>query len=176
MNGVWQIPLTQPFEAIPFYLPPQQLHAPTSDLQVPAWGWGNIGLFFCLSFPESPLNFSLVLSTYSCASRGSHTRSDLTCVALLNELINMCLATLTSSLAIPDAFSLSYRVMNVFYVVKSKGIYCTATSTGPSQNLEQVLQGLEKSYLFPKHLCHQFPREIYCTETFFLQALSLTQS
>lgn len=68
---------------------------------------GNIGLFFCLSFSESLLNFFLIWSTYRWASRGLLTRSDLTYVALFSEFISMCLATLISSLAIRDAFSLS---------------------------------------------------------------------
>lgn len=106
--GVWHILLTYSFEGIPSCVPPHQLHAPTSDpQQVPTLRQGNTALFFCLSFSGSPLNFFLILSTYRWASWGLHTGSDLTYVALFNEFFSTCLVTLISSLAIPEAFSLS---------------------------------------------------------------------
>lgn len=166
-KGVWHIPLTHPLEAVPSYMPPYQLHAPTSDLQqVPRPGWGNIGLFFCPSFSESLLNFFLILSTYRWASRGLHTGSDLTHVAWFSEFISMCLATLISSLAIPDAVSLSLSQLQScgpILCCEEQGylLYDNFYWTQPESGT--LSQGLEQSYLFLKHLCHQFPREIHCT-------------
>lgn len=118
---VWHIPLTHPFEAVPSCVSPYQLHAPTSDpQQVPTPAWGNTGVLFCLSFSEKPLSFFLKLSTSRWASRGLQTGSDLTYVALFNEFINMCLTTLISSLAGPDAFSLSHSQLQSYAPI----LYC----------------------------------------------------
>lgn len=145
--GVWHIPLTHPIEAIPSYVPPYQLHAPTSDAQqVPTPGQGNIGLFFCLSFSESieflPDTVNLQVSLLRLAHR---IRCDLCC--LVQCAFSTCLVTLIRSLAIPEHFLLashSYRVMDIFYVVKSKAIYYIATSTRPSQNPKPYSRGLNK--------------------------------
>lgn len=118
---VWHIPLTHPFEVVPSCVRPYQLHAPTSDpQQVPTPAWGNTGVLFCLSFSEKPLSFFLKLSTSRWASRGLQAGSDLTYVALFNEFINMCLTTLISSLAGPDAFSLSHSQLQSYAPI----LYC----------------------------------------------------
>lgn len=170
--GVLNIPLTHLVEAIPSYVPPYQLPAPTPDpQQVPTPGWGNIGLLFCLSFSESPLNFFLILSTYRSASSGLQAGSDLAYVALFNEFISTCLATLICSLAIPVAFSLILSQLQSYGPIlccEEPGylLYGNFYWTQPVPGT--LLWRLEQSNLFSKHLCPHFPRQIHCAETFFL--------
>lgn len=99
-------------------------------------------LFFRESIEFLPDTVNLQVSLLRLAHR---IRSDLCC--LVQCAFSTCLVTLIRSLVIPEHFLLashSYRVMDIFYVVKSKAIYYIATSTRPSQNPKPYSRGLNK--------------------------------
>lgn len=121
MNGSVAHPSDPSLWSSPFLC--TSLSAPCSHIWSTAGPYTSVGKHWSALLPlfsEKPLSFFLKLSTSKWASRGLQAGSDLIYVALFNEFINMCLTTLISSLAGPDAFSLSHSQLQSYAPI----LYC----------------------------------------------------